>query len=208
MNWLAAATLLALVGVSRPTLPPFHEEMPSEPAPSLPQEAGVCPLGRMARALERGDEWQDLSPLVRVNPALRRSLDEIMPDFQLAFLHASSHGVLLIQSTPLDEPPRDGEEAERFWREVAAQTRSSCTSSGVECAVERLTDAPLGLSASTFISRGRETYRRETLAFIGADRCSYAIQFSGPQTILSPRAWEDLRRHLDALRKLVAASHD
>lgn len=206
MNWLVVTILLSVSAHARSSLPAFSTATPVEPAPGQ-QSVSACPLGRMADSLRNGGDWQDLSVILQVNPELRRTFADIMPDFQLAFLHHSSHGVLLIQGTPLEESPIDGEEAERFWREVVDETRSSCASSGVACAVRRLPGAPQGLSASTRIPQGRDVYRRETLAFIGADHCSYAIQFSGPESTLSPEDWKNLHHRLDALRQLVAASH-
>ncbi len=161
-----------------------------------------CGLDALAARLAREHGWRNIGQAAIQDAALQAELADMMPAFNLAFLHDRSHGVLLVQGSPLDEP-RDALPDAAFWEGMVAETRQACAASGVTCTVERLTDAPYGIAARTELEEGGQALRRITVAFIAPNSCSYALQFSGPERKLSERDWQDMAKRLAALRKVV-----
>ena len=161
-----------------------------------------CGLDALATRLAREHGWRNIGQAAIHDATLQAELSDMMPAFDLAFVHDRSHGVLLVQGALLDEPQAGMPDA-AFWEGMVAETRQACAASGVSCTVERLTDAPYGIAARTELEEDGQPLRRITVAFIAPNFCSYAIQFSGPERKLSERDWQEMAQRLAALRKVV-----
>ncbi len=161
-----------------------------------------CGLDALAARLARERGWRNIDRAAIRDTTLQAELADMMPAFDLAFVHDRSHGVLLVQGALLDESQAGMPDA-AFWEGMVAEMRQACAASGVTCTVERLTDAPYGIAARTELEEDGQPLRRITVAFIAPNACSYAIQFSGPEHRLSERDWQEMARRLAALRKVV-----
>ncbi|RMF75138.1 MAG: hypothetical protein D6740_01380, partial [Alphaproteobacteria bacterium] len=133
-----------------------------------------CGLDALAARLAHERGWRDIGQAVTRDARLQAELADMMPAFDLAFVHDRSHGVLLVQGSLLDEP-QEGVPDAAFWEGMVAETRQACLASGVSCTVERLKDAPYGIAARTELKEGDQPLRRITVAFIAPNSCSYAI---------------------------------
>lgn len=161
-----------------------------------------CGFDQLRETLTAQPQWHNLTAAAHSNPTLARDIATSMPDFRFAFVHGKSLGLLLIGGERLgDGPP--GPPPVDYWQDAAAKTRASCADSGVECDVAALADAPGGLQATTLIDAADGAYRRETVAFIAGDRCSYSLQFAGPDAALSEEGWGAVRATMVELRGLV-----
>ncbi|WP_281300146.1 MULTISPECIES: hypothetical protein [unclassified Iodidimonas] len=165
-----------------------------------------CAFTMIADALGDGDFWHDLRPVISGDPQFADHLHQIMPDYKLAYVHELSNGLLLIGGDRLKMDSLSGDQGAGYWTATAADTRKACAEAGLECSVSLFSEAPYGLAASTFIAEGSDAVRRETLAFIGADRCAYAIQFSGPVAAITDQDWSELQLSLLDLRGVVQAT--
>ncbi|MFQ5347207.1 MAG: hypothetical protein ACE5ED_05105 [Rhodothalassiaceae bacterium] len=176
------------------------------PLPPVPAFTSIdlCAFSRLEAALGGLSGWRDLGPAAAGNPFLATELESILPGYRLAFVHEESLGLLLVGGARLADIPPAGEAGARYWDEAARETEAACAEEALSCVVETLGEGAGGLVASSRLTEEGEQYRRETLAFIGADRCSYQLQFTTPETALSEEGWSRLRATLDQLRHVMA----
>ncbi len=167
----------------------------------------LCAFSRMEATLTGLSGWRDLGPAAAENPFLAAEFEAIMPGYRLAFVHEESLGLLLVGGARLATVPPRGEAEVRYWNEAARETEAACAEAALSCAVEplgELSGNAGGLIASSRLAEAGEEYRRETLAFFGADQCSYQIQFTTPEAALSEDGWSELRATLENLRRVMA----
>ena len=164
----------------------------------------LCAFSRMEATLTGLSGWRDLGPAAAENPFLAAEFEAIMPGYRLAFVHEESLGLLLVGGARLEALPPRGEEGMRYWHEAARETEAACAEAALSCAVEPLDETAGGLIASSRLAEAGEEYRRETLAFFGADECSYQLQFTTPEAALSEEGWSQLRATLKRLRRVMA----
>ncbi len=198
VSWMMGAGILLALALGV-TAPAPRDPLAAAQPPVF--RALPCNLDALAATLEGEAGWRDIRPAAIRDHALAAELAEMMPSFDLAFVHPRSRGVLLVQGALLDGGEAPGDPA--FWEEVVNETRRACADTGVACAVERLPDAPYGIAARTRLEEAGQPVRRITVAFVAPNACSYAIQFSGPERSFSEQDWQELTHRLASLRKIV-----
>ncbi len=164
----------------------------------------LCAFSRMEVTLAGLSGWRDLGPAAAENPFLAAEFEAIMPGYRLAFVHEESLGLLLVGGARLAALPPRGEAGVRYWDEAVRETEAACAETALSCDVEPLGRNAAGLIASSRLAEAGEEYRRETLAFFGADECSYQLQFTTPEAALSEEGWSELRATLERLRRVMA----
>ncbi|GEQ98335.1 hypothetical protein JCM17844_19720 [Iodidimonas gelatinilytica] len=162
-----------------------------------------CAFSEISKALAGHEQWHDLADFFYTDPELAAEFSEMMPGFKMAYLHADSTGVLLVGGERLSRNPSEPQQNHGYWAQAVDETQEACAQEGVACDVEAFSEAPFGLSASTYIQSDADRTRRETLAFVGGNQCVYSIQFSGPESAISDDEWQDLKVALLDLRALV-----
>lgn len=192
-----AAPLLALLA----TLPGrVDAPAPAPTTAAAPASVERCAFESLARSLHDAGAWRNLGPMVEDNPFLAAELDGIMPGYRLAFVHEASLGLLLVAGDPLGAPKASDE---AHWSGLVEETRRSCAVLALSCEIEPLDDRAGGMIATALLEEDGERYRRETVAFTGADSCAYRVQFTAPDAAFAESGWSDIRDAFRNIRRIA-----